>query len=390
MKRILIFTGKGGCGKSTGACAHARKSALEGKKTLLVSTDMAHNLGDIFSLQLGKEAKEVAPNLDALEIDPTYVMEKDFQDMMRAIVNLMSSERLAGEEVDAVTMFPGMEELFSLLKILDIYESNIYERIIVDCAPTGETLALLKFPELMSWYIEKLFPIGKVAIKILAPISKRAFKIELPDKKAMNDIERLYARLFELQKLMKDRDITSVRLVTIPEKMVVEETKRNYMYMNLYDYHVDGVYINRILPQDMEQTFFSEWLQIQTRYIKELEETFVNVPIYRIPWFDTDLNGLEGIDRIVDTVLEGKDVFAVHESLIGERYEENDLGYVMYVSIPFADKEEVDMHMSGTDVILKVGNFKRNIPIPGILRNYTVTKAKLNDGELSIQFEKEV
>ena len=389
MGRILIFTGKGGVGKSSLSSAHARYSALEGKKTLLVSTDMAHNLGDIFSVQLGKEAKEIAPNLYALEIDPAYVMEHDFQDMMRAIMNILSSERINGKEVDALTMFPGMEELFSLLKILDIYESNVYDRIVIDCAPTGETLALLKFPELFSWYIEKLFPIGKVAVKVLAPISKRAFKIELPDKKAMNDIERLYARLFDLQKLMRDRETTSVRLVTIPEKMVVEETKRNYMYMNLYDYLVDGVYINRILPQDMKQTFFDEWLQIQGRYIKELEETFANIPVYKVPWFDTDLNGMTGIDRIVETVLDGQDVFAVQDSIVGERYEENDRGYMMYMMVPFAAKEEVDLHLSGTDVIIRIGNFKRNIPIPNILREYAVTGAKLQDGELCVQFEKE-
>ena len=389
MARILIFTGKGGVGKSSLASAHARKSALEGKKTLLVSTDMAHNLGDIFSVQLGKDAKEIVPNFYALEIDPTYVMEHDFQDMMRAIVNLMSSERIGGEEVDALTMFPGMEELFSLLKILDIYESDTYERIIIDCAPTGETLALLKFPELFSWYIEKLFPIGKIAVKVLAPISKRAFKLELPDKKAMNDIERLYARLFKLQKLLKDRQTTSVRLVTIPEKMVVEETKRNYMYMNLYNYLVDGVYINRILPPEMEQTFFDEWIQIQTQYIEELEEIFANIPIYRVPWFDTDLNGVAGIDRIVGTVLNGQDVFAIRDSIAGERYEENDRGYVLYVMVPLAAKEEVDMHSSGTDVIIRIGNFKRNIPIPNTLREYTVTGAKLNEGELRIQFEKD-
>ena len=389
MTRILIFTGKGGVGKSSLAAAHARSSALEGKKTLLVSTDMAHNLGDIFSAHLGKEAKEIAPNLSALEIDPTYVMEHDFQDMMRAIVNIMSSEHLAGEDVDALTMFPGMEELFSLLKILDIYESGIYERMIIDCAPTGETLALLKFPELFSWYMEKFFPIGKIAVKVLAPISKRAFKLELPDKKAMNDIERLYARLFELQKLLKDRSTTSVRLVTIPEKMVVEETKRNYMYMNLYNYLVDGVYINRILPQEMEKTFFDEWVRIQARYIGELESIFANVPIYRVPWFDTDLNGVAGIDRIVDAALCGQDVFAVRDTVPGERYEENDRGYVLHVIVPFTAKEEVDMHMSGTDVIIRIDNFKRNIPIPNTLREYTVTGAKLNEGELVIQFEKE-
>lgn len=387
MKRILIFTGKGGVGKSSLAAAHARMSALEGKKTLLVSTDMAHNLGDIFLQQLGKEAKEIAENLDALEIDPTYVMEHDFRDLMRAIMNLMNSE--ASGDADPVLMFPGMEELFSLLKILDIYESDVYQRIIIDCAPTGETLALLKFPELLSWYMEKFFPIGKVAMKVLAPISKRAFKLELPDKKAMNDIERLYARLFDLQNLLKDRETTSVRLVTIPEKMVVEETKRNYMYMNLYDYLVDGVYINRILPADVDNRFFDEWIQIQAGYIAELEETFGGIPIYRVPWFDTDLSGTEGIDRIVDNVLAERDVFAIGGNLTGERYEQNDRGYLMCLVLPFAAKEEVDMHMSGTDVIIRIGNFKRNISLPNTLRKYTVTKAKLNDGELRIQFEKE-
>jgi len=389
MARILIFTGKGGCGKSSLASAHARKSAQEGMKTLLVSTDMAHNLGDIFSIQIGKDAKEITPNFFAMEIDPAYVMEHDFQDMMRAIVKLLSSERIGVEGVDVTTMFPGMEELFSLLKILDIYESHVYDRIIIDCAPTGETLALLKFPELFSWYIEKLFPIGKIAVKILAPISKHAFKLELPDKHAMNDIERLYAKLFELQNLLKDRQITSVRIVTIPEKMVVEETKRNYMYMNLYSFLVDGVYINRILPPEIEQSFFDEWVKIQARYIGELEEIFANIPRYRVPWFDTDLNGVTGIDRIVDSVLIDQDVFAVHDGIKGERYEENEQGYVLYVMVPLAAKEEMDMHMSGTDVIIRIGNFKRNIPIPNTLRKYTVTGAKLNEGELMIQFEKE-
>jgi len=388
MGRILIFTGKGGVGKTSMAAAHARQSALEGMKTLLVSTDMAHNLSDVFSVQLGKEATEVAPGLDALEIDPTYVMEHDFRDFMRAIVNFLSSERFQKEEMDSLTMFPGVEELFSLLKIQDIYERNAYERIIVDCAPTGETLSLLKFPELLAWYMEKLFPLEKIAVKVLAPISKRVFQLELPDKKAMNDIERLYFKLSQLQKLLKNKEVTSIRLVTIPEKMVVEETKRNYMYMNLYDYLVDGVYINRLLPAEMEQSFFTEWVGIQARYTAELESVFANIPLYRIPWFDTDLNGLEGIDRIVETALTGRDIFAVGNVIKGERYEENEKGYMLFVMVPLAAKEKMQMYVSGTDVIVKIGNFKRNIPIPNTLREYTISGAGLNDGELRIQFER--
>lgn len=386
MGRILIFTGKGGVGKSSMAAAHARSSALEGKKTLLVSTDMAHNLGDIFEVKMKKTQTAVAENLDVLEIDPVYFMEHEFQDMMRAMMNLLMSEKANKYEMDQLLIFPGMEELFSLLKILDIYESGEYERIIIDCAPTGETLSLLKFPELLSWYMEKLFPIGKVAMKVLSPISKRVFKLELPDKKAMNDIERMYLKLSCLQELLKDHEVTSIRLVTMPEKMVVEETKRNYMYMNLYNYAVDGVYINRILSPEMKETFFDQWVEIQTKYTQELEETFANLPIYKIPWFDTDLNGLSGIDRIVDTVLKGKDMFAVGTTMKGERYEENDEGYLLCVPIYFAAKDAVDLHVSGTDVIIRIGNFKRNIPLPNSLRGHQIAGAKMEKEELQIQF----
>ena len=231
MKQIYIFTGKGGVGKSSVAAAHAVKSAQDGKKTLLISTDMAHNLGDIFGRKVGKQAENILPNLDIYEIDPEYVMEHDFPAVMNYLGSLL--EQVDGEGIQEMGMMPGMEELFSLLKLADIYQKQDYERIMVDCAPTGETLSLLKFPELLSWYMEKLFPIGKVGVRMLAPISKSVFKVEMPNKNAMNDIEKMYLKLVELQELLKNRDITSIRIVTTPEKMVVEETKRNYMYMNL-------------------------------------------------------------------------------------------------------------------------------------------------------------
>ena len=252
MKRIYIFTGKGGVGKSSVAAAHALRSAEEGKKTLLISTDMAHNLGDIFGRKLGKTEENILPNLDIYEIDPEYVMQEDFKEFVDYIRKTLS---MAGD-MDEMGMMPGMEELFSLLKISEIYEKGTYDRMIVDCAPTGETLSMLKFPELLAWYMEKLFPIGKVGVRLLAPFSKKMFSVEMPNKKAMNDIEKVFLKLMELQELLKNRKITSVRIVTTPEKMVVEETKRNYMYMNLYNFNVDGLYINRILPQDIDNRLF--------------------------------------------------------------------------------------------------------------------------------------
>ena len=386
MNRIYIFTGKGGVGKSSVAAAHAIKSATEGKKTLLVSTDMAHNLSDIFERRLGKEVENVLPNLDIYEINPEYVMENDFSTIMKYLGNLLSE--IDDYSLQDMGMMPGMEELFSLLKIADIYNSERYERIIVDCAPTGETLALLKFPELLSWYMEKLFPIGKVGVRILAPISKSVFKVEMPNKNAMNDIEKMYLKLVELQELLKNRDVTSVRIVTTPEKMVVEETKRNYMYMNLYNFNVDGLYINRILPKDINNDFFNQWIIIQKKYITYLKESFSALPIYEIPWYDEELRGERNIRRIVEDALSGNEVF--EKKIITEResFKQIEAGYQLDVFLPGADKSSIDLYQATTDIVIKTGNFKRNIPLPNVLRNYVVAGAKFDKGKLSIIFEK--
>lgn len=388
MERIIFFTGKGGVGKSSVAAAHARKSALQGKKTLLISTDMAHNLGDIFEKKIGRNVVETADNLFAIELDPEYILENDFADLEAAIKNMFASQGLGNLQNSKQMMMPGMEELFSLLKILDFYEKGDYDRIIVDCAPTGETLSLLKFPELLSWYMEKFFPIGKVAMKVLAPVSRQIWKIELPDKHAMTDIERLYLRLNDLQELLKNSSITSIRIVTMPEKMVVEETKRNYMYMNLFGYLVDGVYINRVLPADIDNAFFTEWTEIQKKYIGELEDSFAEVPVTKIPWYETEVCGMDAIDRICDGVLTADTLFGVNSSRTAEKYEKNEAGYLLSIFLPFASKDKVDMHQTDADIILRIGNFKRNIPIPSTLRSYQITSAKLKDAELSIQFSK--
>lgn len=384
MKRIYIFTGKGGVGKSSVAAAHALRSADEGKKTLLISTDMAHNLCDIFEKNLGRDIETAMPNLDLYEIDPQYVMENDYEEIFNYIGNLMKT----GEEtnIQDMGMIPGMEELFSLMKISDIYAEGKYERIIVDSAPTGETLSLLKFPELLSWYMEKLFPIGKVGVRVLSPVSKKLFKIEMPNKDAMNDIEKLYMKLMELQDLLRNREVTSVRIVTTPEKMVVEETKRNYMYMNLFNFNVDGLYINRILPVDIDNGFFDQWIELQRGYITCLKETFAALPIYEIPWYDEELKGVQNVRRIVDDVL--GDVSVFESKIITEResFEETEDGYRLKVYIPGADKKDIDLYQAATDIVIKTGNVKRNVPLPNSLKNYVVSGAKFEDGKLNISF----
>ena len=269
------MTGKGGVGKTSVAAAHAWRSAAEGRETLLVSTDMAHNLSDLFACRIGRELTPVAAHLQALELDPEVIMREEYADLLR-VVTAWTNGAGSGEEM---MMLPGLEELFSLLKLLDLVESGQFERIIVDCAPTGETLALLKLPELMSWYMERFFPLGRVAMRVLAPVSRKMFQLELPDKAAMNDIERLYERLITLQEVLKDGETTSVRLVTLAEKMVVEETKRSFMYLNLYGYQVDGLFINRVLPAGADNPFFNEWRALQGQYIANWKRSLAICPL---------------------------------------------------------------------------------------------------------------
>lgn len=387
MGRIIIFTGKGGVGKTSIASAHALKASQNGMKTLIVSTDMAHNLKDIFMKDIGKEFSEIANNLYALEIDPNHEMNNNYGNMFKAFKNMMPETSLENENLlEDMVVFPGIEELFSLIKIKEIYEKNIFDLIVVDCAPTGETLSLLKFPELLSWYIEKLFPIGKVALKVLRPISKVAFKIEMPDKHALNDIEKLYVNLCELQSLLKNRNVCSIRLVTIPEKMVVEETKRNYMYLNLYNFNVDGIYINRVMPTEIENNFFDEWKKIQGEYIEKLKEVFLDMPTYKVKWYEIDINGFEGLQRIINDSLKDKNIFNVLKINSNETFKKLENGYSLTLKIPFAEKNDFDLFESSNEIIIKIGNFKRNIPLPDVVRKYSISNAKFENGELNIIF----
>lgn len=388
MSRIIIFTGKGGVGKTSVAAAHARKAAKEGRKTLLVSTDMAHNLGDLFSMALGREAITVCDLLDALEIDPCFEMEKNYGNVMQAIFNFFPDKKGSESGIEDIVMFPGIEELFSLLKILDIYESGTYDLIVVDCAPTGETLALLKMPELLSWYMEKFLPIERVALKVLRPVSKQLFKVEMPDETAVNDIEKAYLRLYDLQRVLKDRELCSIRLVTIPEKMVVEESKRNYMYLNLYNFNVDGIFINRILPEQMENNFFDDWLSIQSKYIKELENVFSGLPIYKIKWYEVDLNGIEALDRVIEDALSDRELFDVKKIIPKETYEKTEDGYLLKTYIPCVEKEELMIYESGTDLIIRIGNWKRSIPLPNSIRGMQI-RAKKESDTIHIFFKKQ-
>lgn len=386
MTQIRIFTGKGGVGKTSVAVASAWKAAANGKRVLLASTDAAHSVGDVLDRRIGSEVVKAAPNLDAIELDADRIMEGEYGSLVRSLTSMMQSIDRSNDDGELPTM-PGFDGLFALLALLDYAESGAYDTIVVDCAPTGETLALLKFPELLSWYVEKWLPLGKAAVRVLSPLSKKVLKVELPDKHAMSDIERLYAHLIDLQDLLKDGSRTSVRIVTLPEKMVVEETKRNYLYLNLFGYRVDGLVINRVLPVEARSGFFTEWADVQKRCIDELSQVFADMPTAHVPWYGTDMRGIEGVERLARE-LPDETVFSSAPSIEHERYEKTEDGWLLELSLPLADKNAMELYQAGTDLVVRVGAMTRCIPLPNALSEFDATEAKLERGVLRVAFAK--
>ena len=389
MARIIIFTGKGGVGKSSVAAAHALSSAKMGKKTLLVSADTAHNLGDIFKIQIGSKITKISENLDALELDSDVVKREIFPEVKNTMLNLMGKNGIGITNLNENFSLPGFENLFSLLKIKEIYETNQYEHILVDCAPTGETLALLKLPELLVWYMEKFFPIGKKIVRVLSPISKLAYKVVLPSAKTMDTIELIHKKLLELQELLKNNEICSVRLVCIPEKMIVEETKRNFMYLNLYRYQVDTVFINRIITDEIENPFMQKWKKIQSKYIKELEEVFFDIPVVKIPWYPKEIVGESGVELLCNTIENLPDLFSVKRITQNEEYFPCEDGYLLKIQLPFVKGEELKVYHHEMDINIKINNVNRCIPLPNVLRKSYIVDRKLENGNLYIHFQVE-
>ncbi len=387
MGRIIILTGKGGVGKSSVAAAHALRSAREGARTLLVSTDMAHNLGDIFRCEIGGRETALREDLFALELDPEEILRREFPEAAYALTRLFLGSAAPGPGSDELFMLPGFENLFSLLSIARLYREGRYERIIVDCAPTGETLSLLKLPELLSWYMEKFYPVGKTMVRVMAPVSKRRYKVELPSREAMDEIGRLHGELVGLQELLKDGEVCTVRLVCTPEKMVVEESKRSYMYLNLYRYQVDGVFINRVLPPAGDNAFLGAWRGIQRSYLEELHAVFGALPVREIPWYPEDLRGERAIERMAEDMIGGEaDFFSVRCRSENEEYEKIDGGWRLRLRLPGAREDELSVSRHGLDLDVSVGNQLRRIPLPETLRGAALGRTELLDDVLCVPF----
>jgi arsenite-transporting ATPase len=385
--RIIVHTGKGGVGKTSISAATALRCSEMGLRTIVISTDTAHSLGDSLDTEIGPEPVELKQNLWAQEVDARYSMDKYWGAFQRYMVALFTQRGVKDIVAEEVTILPGLEEGAHLLWINKYVQEGNYDVLIVDAAPTAETLRLLSLPDVTRWWFERILTLTKGAAKFLRPIAKPLMGADLPDQDAFNTVQNLFKTLDYVRNLLTDPAMSSLRLVVNPEKMVIKETQRTYTYLNLYGYATDAVICNRILPDTVTDPYFAQWKALQKQNIELIGEAFGELPMLRVPMFDRDVNGFDTLHRLSDALYGDKNpaeiMFKGHTHEIEP---DSKGGYRLKVPLPFADKSDLDLYRSADELTLRVGPYRRNIVLPYALWNLEIGDAKFEEAALNIHF----
>jgi arsenite/tail-anchored protein-transporting ATPase len=386
--RTILYTGKGGVGKTSVAAATARRCAAAGMRTIVLSTDPAHSLSDSFETELGPEATEVAPRLFGQEVQAQQEMERHWEAVQDWLGELLAQRGVDQISAEELTVPPGMDELFSLLQIKRHHETEEYDAIVVDCAPTGETLRLLSFPDVASWWLEKVFPWEKRVVAAARPFARTFLDVSLPSEAVFDDVQRLVHNLVAMNGILRDRSATSLRLVMNPDRMVIHEAMRTFTYLNLYGYLTDAVVVNRLFPADVEGGYFAAWREVQQEHMELVRSAFSPVPILQAPFFDQEVIGPAMLDRLGDELFSELDAGAVlHEELSQELVTDNGSA-TLRLPIPFVEKADIDLKKIGLEVIVRVGGQKRTIILPPAMAAYRPRTARFESGALEVLFER--
>ena len=387
--RIILFTGKGGVGKTTVASATALRIAATGVKTLVMSTDPAHSLADAFDVELGDDPVEVAPNLWAEQIDPQKQLEEGWRDIQKHAMEVLSWAGLNEVESEELALIPGLDEIFSLADVKRHHDEGTYDALIVDCAPTGETLRLLSLPDVASWYMERVFPVERRVMGVLRPVARKVTNLPLPGEKVYDAVRRFYDRLDGVRSILTDGQITSVRLVVNPERMVIAEAKRTFTYLNLFGYRVDAVVANRLLPDEVSDPYFERWKKLQVEHLATIHDAFAPVPILAARLRNRELFGA---DLLRDF---GQEVYGELDAS-GVLYEDDPMTIsgrgddyvVLALKLPFATRDELELSTKADELFVKVGPYRRTIMLPRVLASKAITSAKLRGDRIEIVFER--
>jgi arsenite/tail-anchored protein-transporting ATPase len=384
--RILVYTGKGGVGKTSVAAATALACADRGYRTIVMSTDIAHSLGDAFNVDLGPEPREIAPNLWAQESDVFYNVARYWGRIQQYAASVLKWRGLDDVMAEEMTVLPGMDEVGSLLWIADHHDSGHYDVVVVDAAPTGETLRLLSLPEAAKWWMEKVEPIGRKITKLTGPLIQRVVGMPMPGDDVFTAGEELFDRLEHMHSLLTDHAKTSVRVVLTLEQVVIKEAQRSFTYFHLYGYPTDLVVANRVLPDDPDWRYFRDWYEAQQRYAPLVEKTFHPIPVRQAPHFDRELVGLELLRELARALYDGDDPTQFYYR--GNPYEvvRDNGSFLLSVALPFTEKQQINLSRHADELVIDLGTWRRTLVLPRILVDAPTQGAKFEDGTLKVRF----
>jgi arsenite-transporting ATPase len=382
--RILLFTGKGGVGKTTVAAATAAACAARGERTLVFSTDPAHSLADSLDVPVGALPTAVAPLLSAQQLDARERTEEAWDDIRGYLVEVFDWAGVEGIEADELAVLPGLDELFGLVDLKTHAGSGDWDTIVVDCAPTAETIRLLSLPDVLSWYMDRVFPMTRRVNRVVGPVLGRMTRLPVAGDRVFGAADRFYARLDGVKELLADPAVASARLVVNPEKMVIAEARRTYTYLALFGYAVDAVIVNRVLPQEVTDPWFDRWKAVQAEHLATIDEGFAPLPVLRAHLADAEVVGLEALTTLAAELYGSR---APAERLHPGRplrFERVDGRRAILLDLPFAAKGEVDVGRRGGELIVTLGPYRRVMTLPDSLIDRPVREAKLRDGTLAV------
>ena len=393
--RIILYTGKGGVGKTTIAAATGIRLAALGYKTIVISLDVAHSLRDAFDnhekLVHQREEKQIriSENLWIQEINVQEAIVEYWDDVYNYIRSLLNRSGLDNLVAEEIAVFPGMEEICALLYINQYVRENRYDVIILDCAPTGESLRFVSIPTTLEWYMNHIFKLERSLAKVAGPVIERVSSVPIPKDNYFQNIQDLFDKLEGIDDVLTDPKITTVRLVTNPEKIVIKETQRAFMYFCLYGLCIDAVIINRIFPEGVDAAYFQAWKQTQQHYIEEAVNYFSDVPIWKVNLFAEEIVGEAGLRRLADALYPEVDPADQFSNESPYQFRKTGGAYQLSMRLPFLSKEEIGLAKHGDELIITVGNFKQHVALPRSLSDKKTTGAKLTGDQLVIKFQGE-
>jgi arsenite-transporting ATPase len=388
--RVILMTGKGGVGKTSVAAATGLRCAELGYKTLVLSTDPAHSLADSFDMELEHNPRSVRPNLWGAELDALMELESNWGAVKRYITQVLQARGLEGVEAEELAILPGMDEIFSLVRMKRHYDEGEFDVLIIDSAPTGTALRLLSLPEVAGWYMRRFYKPLQAVSAALRPLVEPLFRpiagFSLPNQEVMDAPYEFYQQIEALEKVLTDNSQTSVRLVTNPEKMVIKESLRAHAYLSLYNVATDMVVSNRIIPDQVTDPFFQKWKDNQQQYRQEIHENFSPLPIKEVPLYSEEMCGLAALDRLKETLYADEDPAQVFYKETTLRVVQEQNQYSLEVYLPGIPKNQVELSKTGDELNIRIGNHRRNLVLPQALAALQPAGAKMEEDYLKIRF----